>query len=181
MISSSDSNGKIPIAVQLFSVRHACKENFAGTLAAVAKMGYDGVEFAGYYDTPAGELRKMLDDLGLRAAGTHIQLATMEGDELARTERLGDIVVSTQLQAVHDVILFITHSEQDDGRAGLPCASFFRPDPLAHSKAIELWHVDVQHDQVGLLLGPALQSSLTIVGLRHLKPFASKGKGQHIG
>ncbi|KKM68095.1 hypothetical protein LCGC14_1464340 [marine sediment metagenome] len=84
-MSSADASKKVPIALQLFSVRHACKEDFAGTLSAVAKMGYDGVEFAGYYDTPAGELRKMLDDLGLEAAGTHIGLPTLEGDELART------------------------------------------------------------------------------------------------
>ncbi len=41
-------------------------------MAAVAKMGYDGVEFAGYYGRSAKELRKMLDDLKLKAFSTHI-------------------------------------------------------------------------------------------------------------
>ncbi len=76
---------KVPVALQLFSLRHQCRDDLAGTLSAVAEMGYDGVEFAGYYDTPAGELRRMLDDLGLRAAGTHIALAALEGDERKRT------------------------------------------------------------------------------------------------
>ena len=84
-MSSADASGKVPIALQLYSVRHQCKEDFAATLAAVAKMGYDGVEFAGYFDTPADDLRKMLDDLALKAAGTHIRLETLEGDELSRT------------------------------------------------------------------------------------------------
>lgn len=76
---------KIPVAVQLYSLRQECKKDFAGTLRAVAKMGYDGVEFAGYWNTPAGDLRKRLDDLGLKAAGTHVKIESLEGDELART------------------------------------------------------------------------------------------------
>jgi len=75
----------IPVAIQLYSLRHDCKKDFPGTLKAVAKMGYDGVEFAGYWNTPAADLRKMLDDLGLKAAGTHIGIETLEGDQLQKT------------------------------------------------------------------------------------------------
>ena len=80
-----NSPKRVPIALQLFSVRQECKKDFPGTLAAVAKMGYEGVEFAGYYDTPAPQLRKMLDDLGLKAAGTHIGLDALLGGELDKT------------------------------------------------------------------------------------------------
>lgn len=76
---------RIPIALQLYSVRDDCAKDLPGTLAAVAKMGYEGVEFAGYYGRSAAELRAMLDDLGLKAAGTHIGLETLLGDELAKT------------------------------------------------------------------------------------------------
>jgi sugar phosphate isomerase/epimerase len=76
---------RIPIALQLYSVREDCKKDFRGTLEAVARMGYDGVEFAGYYDTPAPELKKWLDDLGLRCAGTHTGIATVRGDNLQQT------------------------------------------------------------------------------------------------
>lgn len=75
----------IPIGLQLYSVREDCKRDLPGTLAAVAKMGYDGVEFAGYHDRPADELRRMLDDLGLACCGTHIGMATLLGDELEPT------------------------------------------------------------------------------------------------
>jgi len=77
--------GKIPIGLQLYSVREACAANLPGTLAAVAKMGYDGVEFAGYHGRSAAELRAMLDDVGLRCCGTHIGLDTLLGNELPRT------------------------------------------------------------------------------------------------
>jgi len=75
----------IPIALQLYSVREDCARDLPGTLEAVAKMGYAGVEFAGYYGRSAAELRQRLDDLGLKVAGTHIGLDTLLGDELERT------------------------------------------------------------------------------------------------
>jgi sugar phosphate isomerase/epimerase len=76
---------RIPIALQLFSIRMNCERDLPGTLEAVAQMGYDGVEFAGYYGRSAKELRAMLDDLGLAVAGTHIGLDTLLGDRLAET------------------------------------------------------------------------------------------------
>jgi sugar phosphate isomerase/epimerase len=76
---------RIPIALQLYSVRKECERDLPGTLAAVAEMGYEGVEFAGYYGRSAQELRAMLDELGLRVAGTHIGLNTLQGDLSAET------------------------------------------------------------------------------------------------
>lgn len=76
---------KIPIGLQLYSVRKDCERDLPGTLAQVAKMGYQGVEFAGYYGYSAQDLRKMLDDLGLKCCGTHIRLDTLLGAELPHT------------------------------------------------------------------------------------------------
>ena len=45
---------RIPIALQLYSIRHDCEKDLPGTLKAVARMGYDGVEFAGYYGYSTG-------------------------------------------------------------------------------------------------------------------------------
>lgn len=60
------------VALQLYSVREDAQNDFLGLLKKVADIGYDGVEFAGYFETPAETLRQALDDLGLVAAGTHI-------------------------------------------------------------------------------------------------------------
>ena len=76
---------RIPIGLQLYSVRHECERDLPGTLAEVARMGYDGVEFAGYYGYSAEDLRKLLDDLDLKCCGTHIRLDTLLGDELPKT------------------------------------------------------------------------------------------------
>jgi len=76
---------EIPVAVQLYSLREECARDLPGTLAAVADMGYEGVEFAGYHGRSAIELRSMLDLAGLRAAGTHVSITALLGDELQRT------------------------------------------------------------------------------------------------
>src|SRR4026207_2428950 len=58
---------KIPLGVQLYSVREQCAKDLPGTLAAISKIGYKGVEFAGYHNRSAKELRKTLEDLGTGA------------------------------------------------------------------------------------------------------------------
>jgi len=79
------SEKKIPIGLQLYSVRDACGKDLPGVLAAVAKMGYQGVEFAGYYGRKAEGLRKLLDDNGLKCCGTHTGLDTLTGNALQGT------------------------------------------------------------------------------------------------
>ena len=76
---------RIPIALQLYSVRDDCAKDLSLTLQAVAQMGYEGVEFAGYYDRSAEELRGMCDDLELKIVGTHTGLNTLLGDDLEKT------------------------------------------------------------------------------------------------
>ncbi len=88
---------KIPLALQLYSIREECKKDLPGTLAAVAKMGYDGVEFAGYYDRSAKELRAMLDGLNLRAFSTHINVKTLLGEELDKTIEFNKVLGNTRL------------------------------------------------------------------------------------
>ena len=83
---------RIPIALQLYSVRHDCEEDLPGTLKAVAEMGYEGVDFAGYYGYDAPTIRTMLDDLGLKAAGCHTGIPTLLGDELQKTVAFNHIL-----------------------------------------------------------------------------------------
>jgi sugar phosphate isomerase/epimerase len=75
----------IPIALQLYSIREECAKDLPGSLKAVAAMGYQGVEFAGYYDYSAAQLRQLCDDLDLEIVGTHIRLDTLLEDALAET------------------------------------------------------------------------------------------------
>jgi len=76
---------KIPVGVQLYSVRDDCARDLPGTLAQISKMGYAGVEFAGYYGYSAADLRRMLDNLGLKPSGSHIGVEQLLGDTLPKT------------------------------------------------------------------------------------------------
>ncbi|MDA0838449.1 MAG: sugar phosphate isomerase/epimerase [Planctomycetota bacterium] len=63
---------RVPVALQLYTVRDVAAGDFVGTLKQVAEMGYEGVEFASTYGMEAGELKKIIDDLGLGVAGAHV-------------------------------------------------------------------------------------------------------------
>jgi sugar phosphate isomerase/epimerase len=83
---------KLPIAVQLYSVRTLCAKDLAGTIAGVAKLGYQGVEFAGYFDHSAQELRKMLDANGLKCCGTHNGIDKILDENLAKTIEFNQVI-----------------------------------------------------------------------------------------
>ncbi len=75
----------IPIALQLYSVRHELEKDVHGTLKAVADMGYDGVEFAGPPKHSAEELRALLDEFGLACCGWHTPFELVQNDKLEDT------------------------------------------------------------------------------------------------
>ena len=67
-----------PVALQVYSVQKEARQDLAGTLKRIAAMGYTGVEFAGLYGSPASEVKKMMDDLGLVAPSIHSGIPTEE-------------------------------------------------------------------------------------------------------
>jgi sugar phosphate isomerase/epimerase len=54
-------------------------------LKSLSKIGYEGVEFAGYHGRSADELKRILKKADLTVVGTHININTLLGDELDRT------------------------------------------------------------------------------------------------
>jgi sugar phosphate isomerase/epimerase len=83
---------RIPIGLELFSVREDFERDPRGTLRAVAAMGYEGVEFAGPPALPAAEVRAALDDLGLQCCGWHTQWPLVQDDRLEATTALNKAV-----------------------------------------------------------------------------------------
>jgi sugar phosphate isomerase/epimerase len=70
---------KLPIGLQLYTLRDALGQDFAGTIRKVAEIGYAGVELAGFGGLTAPELKRLLDDNNLRVAGSHVGLDLLEG------------------------------------------------------------------------------------------------------
>jgi sugar phosphate isomerase/epimerase len=114
------STKRIPVGVQLYSVRTDCAKDLPGTIAAVAKMGYEGVEFAGYYDYKAPDLRKMLDDNGLKCCGTHTAMDTLSDANLAATIEFNQILGNKYL-----IVPYLSVEGQDAQIAWLRIADRF--------------------------------------------------------
>ncbi|HEU5316025.1 MAG TPA: sugar phosphate isomerase/epimerase [Chloroflexota bacterium] len=70
---------RLPVALQLYSVRDQLKEDFRRVVHKVAEIGYDGVQFAGYGGLSAQEMRSLLGEAGVQPAGTHTGLNILEG------------------------------------------------------------------------------------------------------
>ena len=77
---------KIPIGLELWSVRQLCEKELPMVLKAVAEMGYDAVELAhSYYGYDAAAWRKLLDENGLKSCGMHMGLPALQGDAFQKT------------------------------------------------------------------------------------------------
>lgn len=83
---------KVPVAVQLWSVRDDVVADLSGTLAKLADMGYVGVETAGLGKPSTSEWTRVLKDNGLTVSGAHIGLDSVMGTTLTETlEMYGEI------------------------------------------------------------------------------------------
>lgn len=84
---------KIPLGLELWSVRHQCENELPAVLKAVAKMGYESVELAhSYYGHDAATWRKLLDDNGLKSCGMHMGLKALEGDAFDKTVEIHKVI-----------------------------------------------------------------------------------------
>lgn len=70
------------IALQLYTVRDETVRDFATVVREVAKIGYNGVEFAGYGGLVSSEIVELLASTVLHAAGTHVRWETLEDDPI---------------------------------------------------------------------------------------------------
>ena len=71
---------KFNVGIQLYGVRKSMAEDFEGTLKAISDMGYEYVEFAGYYDKSAEEIKEILDKYGLKCISVHQGISFFDED-----------------------------------------------------------------------------------------------------
>jgi sugar phosphate isomerase/epimerase len=125
----------IPVALQLYSIREEMAKDVRGTLERVADMGYDGVEFAGFFDHTPEEIGDMCDEIGLGIAGAHVQVTAIEGMTLNAT-------IESMLALGNDYIVV----------PGLPAE--YRDSVDAWKRTADLFTVAVEKvNQQGLELG----------------------------
>ena len=111
---------EIPVGLQLYSIRDECARDLPGSLRAVKEMGYDGVEFAGYYNYSAEDLRHLLDENGLQCCGTHTSFASLLDDQLP-----GTIEFNQALGNKYLIVPWLAEKYRDSSAAWLETAQQF--------------------------------------------------------
>ena len=98
VVAASSQGKRIPVGLELYSVREELKQDLMGTVRAVAKIGYEVVEFYSPYfrwtDDYAKDVRKLLDDLGIRCLSTHNDSQSFKPESLSRAIELNQIIGS---------------------------------------------------------------------------------------
>jgi sugar phosphate isomerase/epimerase len=93
---AAESGAKVPVGLELYSVRNELGKDLTGTVTAVAKMGYQVVEFYAPYFTwtpaQAKDVKKLLDDLGIRCNSTHNGPNAFSGDGISKAIELNTII-----------------------------------------------------------------------------------------
>jgi sugar phosphate isomerase/epimerase len=104
-LSLSAKGKKIPIGLELYSVRDVLPKDLPGTLRAVSKQGYEVVEFfASYFSwTPeyAREVRKVLDETGLKCSSTHNGGESFAAASIQKAIDLNSILGSKYIVMAH--------------------------------------------------------------------------------
>jgi len=102
---NAQTKRQFPIGLQQTAVGRNIQQDLTGTLRAIAKMGYDIIEFsAGTFMnwTPdqARQVRSLLDELNLKCRSTHNEIVSFSGDGLSKSIELNQIIGSDTLVSV---------------------------------------------------------------------------------
>lgn len=71
---------KLPVAVQLYSVRDEMEADVKATIFKMKELGYDGVEFAGLFGHSAAEIKAICAEAGITPISAHVPYYDMLED-----------------------------------------------------------------------------------------------------
>ena len=125
------------VGLQLYTLRNEMSQDFEGTLAKVADLGFKEMEFAGYFGRSASEVRRTLDQNGMTSPAAHIQLQALRDDlegEVERAAILGQkFIVVPILPANQRTISEYQRTADYLNRAGEVCREVGSSDGLSQS------------------------------------------------
>ena len=124
-LSSAQTRKVANVGLQLYTLRNAMSQDFAGTLARVAGLGFKEMEFAGYMGNSASEVRGMLDANGLTSPASHIQLQAIRDNlegEIEFAQTLGQKYIVVPVVAANERTIADYHRHAETlNRAGEVC------------------------------------------------------------
>ncbi|MBR0113347.1 MAG: sugar phosphate isomerase/epimerase [Clostridia bacterium] len=71
---------KLPVAIQLYSVRDEMEQDFYGTIRKMKELGYDGIEFAGLFGQNPSEIKKFCEETCITPISAHVPYYDMLED-----------------------------------------------------------------------------------------------------
>jgi sugar phosphate isomerase/epimerase len=82
---------KLPVALQVYSIREDAEQDFVKAMQEVKKMGYEGVELAGLYGYTPEEVRDILKEVGLVPISAHVSYQEFKQDITKTAENYATI------------------------------------------------------------------------------------------
>jgi sugar phosphate isomerase/epimerase len=108
------------IGVQLYMLKQSLAADLLGTLDAVAALGVTNLEFAGYYDHTAAQMKSVLADRGLNPVSSHCLMASMSDDKAKEMIDYGaELGLSTVVAAIPYMGLLAEGGSWDDAMRGV--------------------------------------------------------------
>ncbi len=93
---TSRASTAIPVGLEMYSVREELARDPQGTVRAVAQMGYECLEFYAPYfkwtEAETKQMRKLMDDLGIRCYSTHNDEDYLTAKNLSRVQDMNSIL-----------------------------------------------------------------------------------------
>ena len=77
---------KIPVALQVYTVRDQIEKDLVGTYKKIAEIGYTAVEIGAQGGPPPAEMKALFDDCGFECAGVHFSIEALEADANAAAD-----------------------------------------------------------------------------------------------
>ena len=163
----------IKIRLDIYSLYSVKGDNIKFPRGKLERMTVfvDHAVVLGYTQTAAGRRFRLFPVLS--CVGTaHVRLDARH--QLTHGERLGNIVVCTQLET-HDLVgLFLTGGQHDDRRV------LFRAHPPADLEAVHLGQHDVEQNEVGRLGERLVQTLCAVIGRHGIVALAAEVEHQDI-
>ena len=101
---------KVPVGYQVYSARELAEKDMEKVFAALKEMGYDGVEFAGFYGKTAAEVKDILDRTGLVAVSSHV------GYDLLCNDLDSIIAYHLEIGCKYIAVPYLDEAERPDGQ-----------------------------------------------------------------
>jgi sugar phosphate isomerase/epimerase len=189
--------------IQMYSLRDVAEVNLKEALKTAAEIGYKQIEFAGFFDNSAEDIKSWLDEYGLECSGTHSLIGELINnfDETVKFHKtIGNkniIVPGCDLSTQEKIDEFVAMANEFQPKLAAEGINFgyhnhaheFRPNEdgsMIHDQLVYRTNLDLEIDTYWAYVGmqnpvklmERLKDRLKVI---HIKDGSADGKGTPLG